>query len=97
MALHITEECVNCNACEDTCPNTAISMGSDIFVIDPNLCTECVGFNGRPACADACPVDCCLPDPDHVETETELITRARHLHPGKLDTIELTAKNSHFR
>jgi ferredoxin len=35
MALQITEECVNCNACVDTCPNTATSLGADIFEIDP--------------------------------------------------------------
>lgn len=97
MALKITEECVNCNACEDECPNTAISMGPDIFVIDPTLCTECVGFNGGPACAEACPVDCCTPDPNHAEDEDILFDRAKRLHPNRFHDVELTSKNSHFR
>jgi ferredoxin len=98
MAIRITDECVSCGACEDQCPNDAISMGPDIFEIDPALCTECVGFNGGPACADACPVDCCLPDPEHVEAEDELLARARRLHPGgRVTMIELSPETSHFR
>ena len=45
MATYITEECINCGACEPECPNEAISEGDDIYVIDPKLCTECVGFH----------------------------------------------------
>ena len=37
MATIITEECINCGACEPECPNQAISQGEDIFVIDPKL------------------------------------------------------------
>ena len=43
MALMITDECINCDVCEPECPNNAISMGPEIYVIDPALCTECVG------------------------------------------------------
>jgi len=53
-------------------------------VIDPKLCTECVGFNEREACAAVCPVDCCLPDPQVVESEAELLARAKALHPEQL-------------
>ena len=35
MATYITEECINCGACEPECPNEAISEGEDIYVIDP--------------------------------------------------------------
>jgi hypothetical protein len=28
-------------------------------------------------------VECCLPDPNRVETEEALITRAKSLHPDK--------------
>ncbi|HLV61394.1 MAG TPA: YfhL family 4Fe-4S dicluster ferredoxin, partial [Fredinandcohnia sp.] len=72
---------INCGACEPECPNSAISQGEDIFVIDPNLCTECVGFHDEEACASVCPVDCCIPDPNRVESEEVLIERARRLHP----------------
>ncbi|TXH64987.1 MAG: ferredoxin, partial [Thermomonas sp.] len=43
MSLKINELCVNCDVCEPACPNKAISMGPEIYVIDPALCTECVG------------------------------------------------------
>jgi hypothetical protein len=49
-------------------------------VIDPQLCTECVGFHDHEACAAVCPVDCCVPDPNIVESEEVLIARARALH-----------------
>ena len=80
MATYITEECINCGACEPECPNEAISEGEDIYVIDPKLCTECVGFHDHEACQAVCPVECCLPDPKIVETEETLITRAKSLH-----------------
>ena len=60
MALKITEECINCGACEPECPNTAITQGDDIYVIDQAKCTECQGQNDSPACAGVCPVDCCV-------------------------------------
>ena len=45
MATMITEECISCGACEGECPNEAIGLGEDIFVIDPDLCSECVGHH----------------------------------------------------
>lgn len=80
MATMITSECINCGACEPECPNNAISQADDIYVIDPLLCTECVGFHDYEACAAVCPVDCCVPDPNNLETEEILIARARDLH-----------------
>ncbi|HIB83318.1 MAG TPA: YfhL family 4Fe-4S dicluster ferredoxin, partial [Chromatiaceae bacterium] len=73
MATMITEECINCGACEPECPNEAISEGEDIYVINPSRCTECVGHFGEEQCAAVCPVDCCVPDPNIVESEEELI------------------------
>lgn len=61
MALKITEECINCGACEPECPTNAISEGPEIYVIDPNKCVECVGHYDSPQCAAVCPVDCCVP------------------------------------
>ena len=83
MATIITEECINCGACEPECPNEAISEGSEIYVIDPNLCTECVGFHTEEACAAVCPVDCCIPDPHNLETEDVLLSRAQSIHPDQ--------------
>ena len=80
MATMITSECINCGACEPECPNNAISQGEEIYVIDPLLCTECVGFHDYEACAAVCPVDCCVTDPNNVESEEALITRARAIH-----------------
>ena len=81
MATMITNDCINCGACEPECPNNAISQGETIFVIDPQLCTECVGFHDYEACAAVCPVDCCVTDPNNIEPEEALIARARVLHP----------------
>lgn len=81
MATYITQDCINCGACEPECPNEAISEGDSIYVIDPNLCNECVGFNDREACQTVCPVECCLPDPNNVEDEKTLVERAIRLHP----------------
>ena len=83
MSTMITDECINCGACEPECPNEAISEGDDIYVIDPDLCTECVGFHGDEACQSVCPVECCVPNPDNREQENELLAKARKLHPDQ--------------
>jgi hypothetical protein len=81
MATMITNECINCGACEPECPNNAISQGEPVYIIDPLLCTECVGFHDYEACAAVCPVDCCVTDPNNIESEQVLLERARALHP----------------
>jgi ferredoxin len=97
MATMITEDCINCGACEDECPNSAISMGPETFVIDPALCTECVGFSDEQACAAACPPEVCVADPERVETEETLFDRAKQLHPDKVGDLTLDGSTSHFR
>ena len=81
MALRITDECTSCDACVPECPNEAITEGDDIFIINPDLCTECVGFHGVPQCADVCPVDCCIEDEERVESKEILLERAKKIHP----------------
>jgi NAD-dependent dihydropyrimidine dehydrogenase PreA subunit len=81
MATMITADCINCGACEPECPNNAISQGDPVYVIDPLLCTECVGFHDYEACAAVCPVDVCVTDQNNIESEEVLIARARALHP----------------
>ena len=56
MALLISDECINCDVCEPECPNGAISQGEEIYVINPMLCTECVGHHDLPQCMEVCPV-----------------------------------------
>lgn len=75
MALKITDECINCDVCEPVCPNSAISMGPEIYVIDPKLCTECVGHHGEPQCVEVCPVNCIPKDPANVEAREELYAK----------------------
>jgi len=94
MALKITEECTICMACESECPNKAISMGEDIFEIDPALCTECVGYFDEQQCVSVCPVDCCVQDEEHVETEEQLLKKAKLLNPEKDFSGDIP---SHFR
>ena len=114
MAIKITEECINCGACEPECPNNAIYEGGsewrfsdgtsvkgmftsksgltvdadapetavsmDLYYIVSDKCTECVGFHDEPQCAAVCPVDCCIPDDNHVESEETLLNRQAFLH-----------------
>jgi ferredoxin len=114
MAIIITDECINCGACEPECPNTAIYEGADdwrykdgtslsgkvilpdgtevdaddaqtpisdeVYYIVPGKCTECKGFHDEPQCAAVCPVDCCVPDDNHVEDEETLLNRQAFLH-----------------
>lgn len=75
MALMITEDCINCDVCEPECPNSAIAPGDEIYEIEPNLCTECVGHYDTPQCQQVCPVDCINPDADHKETQEELMEK----------------------
>jgi ferredoxin len=75
MALMITDECINCDVCEPECPNGAISPGEEIYVIDPNLCTECVGHYDEPQCQQVCPVDCIPLDPERKESHDELMAK----------------------
>jgi len=51
MAHKITEECINCGACIDECPEDAITEGDEISTIDPDKCTDCG------SCVEVCPVD----------------------------------------
>lgn len=76
MALMITEDCINCNACVDECPNDAISEGESVYVINADLCTECVGFFEDQQCVNVCPVEgTIIPDPEHQETREELLAK----------------------
>ena len=113
MAIMITDECINCGACEPECPNTAIYEGGiewtwaggtnlkevslpdgsfvagtdkqtpvsdEFYYIVSEKCTECNGFHEEPQCAAVCPVDCCVDDPDHRESEDVLLARQAFLH-----------------
>ena len=79
MALRITDECINCDVCEPQCPNDAISMGAEIYVINPSSCTECVGHFDEPQCRTVCPVDCIPDDPAHVESREALLIKLARL------------------
>lgn len=79
MALIITDECINCDVCEPECPNNAISMGPEIYQIDPRLCTECVGHFDTPQCREVCPVDCIPFDPAWRESPEQLLEKYQRL------------------
>ncbi|WP_395340251.1 YfhL family 4Fe-4S dicluster ferredoxin [Ningiella sp. W23] len=80
MALYITEECINCDLCPEECPNEAISMGSEIFEINSDKCTECVGHYDTPSCVSVCPVECIVPSPQHKETLDQLAEKYAAMH-----------------
>ncbi len=80
MALMIIDDCTSCGICADECPNEAISEGDDIYVINPDLCTECVGFYDEPQCVDVCPMGAIIPDPGHKESKEELLEKKKRIH-----------------
>lgn len=82
MALYITDECINCDVCEPECPNDAITQGEDIYEINPDLCTECVGHFETSQCVEVCPVDCIPKDPSHVETQDQLLLKFKRITGG---------------
>ncbi len=85
MALMITDECINCDVCEPECPNGSISQGDEIYVIDPNLCTECVGYFETQQCVEVCPIDCIPLDPERVESKEVLMARYERITAGEAD------------
>lgn len=80
MALIINNDCISCGVCIDECPNSAISQGEEIYVINPDLCTECVGFYSEPQCVIVCPVEAIIPDPGHRESKEELLNKKKKIH-----------------
>lgn len=81
MALFITSKCTNCDMCLPECPNNAISIGVEIYVIDPNLCTECVGHYEHPTCQKVCPISNCIKsDPNHSESTEALWEKYVRIH-----------------
>ncbi|MCK9338059.1 MAG: 4Fe-4S dicluster domain-containing protein [Arcobacteraceae bacterium] len=63
MSVRITDLCINCDACIDECPASAIVSASDSPLVDgeytyvkPEKCIECVDCT-VPKCADACPTE----------------------------------------
>lgn len=81
MALKITDECINCDVCEPVCPNQAITQGLEIYEIEPSRCTECVGHFSEPQCVQVCPVNCIPLDPQHAETQEQLMAKYHRLNP----------------
>ena len=75
MALKIEDRCINCDLCEPECPNGAISLGEEIYRIDPERCTECVGHYKQPQCVEVCPIDCIPRDPQRIESHEVLYAR----------------------
>nr|WP_174505535.1 YfhL family 4Fe-4S dicluster ferredoxin [Acinetobacter sp. Marseille-Q1620] len=80
MALLITDDCINCDMCLPECPNTAIFEGEKYYEIDPDRCTECVGFYDHPTCKAVCPIDCIIQHPEHSESTDELLMKFKSLN-----------------
>jgi ferredoxin len=96
VSLKITDECINCGACEEACPTGAIHEDSeqDIRIIDPSACTECVGFYERTMCRVECPVECIEVDKEHIESEEALMYKAMSLFPDHKFSVP---PPSHFK
>ena len=80
MALLITDDCINCDMCLPECPNTAIFEGEKYYEIDPDRCTECVGFYDHPTCKAVCPIDCIIQNPEYIESNDELLIKFKSLN-----------------
>lgn len=80
MALMITDECTNCDACQPVCPNEAIASGDPVYVIDALKCTECVGAEDEPQCKLVCPASCIVDNPDFPESKEQLLEKYKSLH-----------------
>jgi ferredoxin len=80
MAYLINDECIACDACRPECPNDAIAEGDPLYTINPDLCTECIGFFDEPQCVAVCPTDACVLDPNHEETEDQLKEKKKKIH-----------------
>jgi ferredoxin len=52
---------------------------AEFFYVVPDKCTECNGFHDKPQCVEVCPVDCCIPDEDHVEEREALLAKKEYL------------------
>ncbi len=66
MSVYITDSCINCDACIDECPATAIVSADDspledaeFTYVKPEKCIECVDST-VPKCADVCPTEGCI-------------------------------------
>jgi len=55
-------------------------VSDEFYFIVTDKCTECVGFHEEPQCAAVCPVDCCVPDPDNVESQEQLLAKKSFMH-----------------
>lgn len=94
MAYLITEECIDCNACEVECPNDAIYTGGSPYELHgqefPALddthtyiaydkCTECVGYYDEAQCVSVCPCEAVIKDSNHSESHEELLAKKEEL------------------
>lgn len=79
MALMITDECINCDVCEPECPNDAIFQGDEIYEINSELCTECIGHFETSQCIEVCPVDCIILNPEAEESNDVLQAKYKRL------------------
>ena len=79
MSLIITDDCIACDACREECPNVAIEEGDPVYIIEPDHCTECVGWFDEPQCVEVCPVDCIIVDSNNQETMQELRFKFKQL------------------
>ncbi len=102
MPIRITQDCINCGACAEVCPNGGISKGHpsayghSAYVINQDMCTECVGFFAREQCVAICPIDCCIRNTSIVLTQEALFERALAIHANTGKHPTLAAQTSHF-
>jgi ferredoxin len=83
MSYKISDDCISCGACETECPNKAIKEGSNIYEIDHERCSECVGSFAKQQCVEICPVGAPVLDPAYQESHDQLLAKWNKLYPGE--------------
>ena len=79
MALLITKDCISCDACVPECPNEAIRKKAEVYEINSDHCTECVGHYREAQCMKVCPAKCIVKHPKMRETREELKSKFTRL------------------
>ncbi len=75
LSFKIINECISCDACASDCPTDAISVADPIYIINPKICCECVGYEEASICVLVCPVDSIILDENYIDTKESLLKK----------------------
>ena len=95
------ERCIECNGCVTACKNeNEVPWGvnrrrvvtiNDGVPGERSVSVACMHCSDAP-CAAVCPVDCCVPNPKDVESEEQLLAKAKVIHPDQTFAAEFPSR-----